>query len=170
LALPEDLLAVSRHLALREPKRPRQATLRRAISTAYYALFHLLASAGAGALAPARPAALRSRVRRAFGHEEMKRVCAQFQHGEASLGAATRPLITAPLEPELATIAATFVALQDARHAADYDAAESFSRADALDLVRAAETAFAAWKTVRGRPNANVFLAALLLGRGWRGA
>jgi hypothetical protein len=170
LALPEDLLAVARHLALREPKRPRQATLRRAISTAYYALFHLLTSAGAAALAPAQPMALRARVRRAFAHEEMKRVCAQFQHGEASLNAATRRLIAGPLEAGLATIAEAFVVLQDARHSADYDAAESFSRAEALDLVRAAETAFAAWKTVRGTPSANVFLAALLLGRGWRGA
>lgn len=165
------MLAVARHLALREPKRPRQATLRRAISTAYYAVFHLLASAGAGALAPARPAALRARVRRAFVHEEMRRICAQFQHGDpASLNATTRALIAGALEPELAVVAAAFVNLQEARHAADYDTAQSFNRADALAWVRAAETAFAAWKAVKGRPNANVFLAALLLGRGWRAA
>lgn len=42
MALPTDLLAQARLLATREPKRPKQASLRRAISNAYYALFHLL--------------------------------------------------------------------------------------------------------------------------------
>ena len=37
-----DLLEQAKHLANREKKRPRQASLRRAVSTAYYALFHLL--------------------------------------------------------------------------------------------------------------------------------
>ncbi|MGO9228583.1 MAG: hypothetical protein ACLQKA_05140, partial [Bryobacteraceae bacterium] len=41
----DDLLEQSRHLAQRERKRPRQASLSRAISTAYYALFHLLTTA-----------------------------------------------------------------------------------------------------------------------------
>src|SRR5712692_5365690 len=40
----DDLLEQARHLANREKKRPRQASLRRAVSTAYYALFHLLIS------------------------------------------------------------------------------------------------------------------------------
>jgi len=40
----EDLLEQAKHLANREPKRPEQASLRRAVSTAYYALFHLLVS------------------------------------------------------------------------------------------------------------------------------
>jgi hypothetical protein len=35
----------------------------------------------------------------------------------------------------------------------------------AIDLV---DQAFAAWKTVKDKPNANVFLAALLLNRQWR--
>ena len=42
MAYPEDLLEQANHLARREPKRPKQASLRRAVSTAYYALFHLL--------------------------------------------------------------------------------------------------------------------------------
>jgi len=42
MAFAQDLLEQSSHLANREPRRPRQASLRRAVSTAYYALFHLL--------------------------------------------------------------------------------------------------------------------------------
>ena len=45
MAFAQDLLEQSRHFANREPKRPRQASLRRAISTAYYALLHLLTTA-----------------------------------------------------------------------------------------------------------------------------
>src|ERR1700684_3228614 len=44
LALHNDLLEQAEHLARREPKRPRQASLRRAVSAAYYALFHFLIS------------------------------------------------------------------------------------------------------------------------------
>src|SRR5580704_5206468 len=42
MPFPNDLLEQAYHLANREPKRPKQASLRRAVSTAYYALFHLL--------------------------------------------------------------------------------------------------------------------------------
>jgi uncharacterized protein (UPF0332 family) len=42
MAFPDDLLEQAQHLAQREPKVPKQASLRRAVSTAYYAPFHLL--------------------------------------------------------------------------------------------------------------------------------
>jgi uncharacterized protein (UPF0332 family) len=38
----DDLLQQAYHLARKERLNPRQASLRRAVSTAYYALFHLL--------------------------------------------------------------------------------------------------------------------------------
>jgi hypothetical protein len=44
MSLHADLLAQARRLVSQDPRRPRQASLRRAISTAYYALFHLLIS------------------------------------------------------------------------------------------------------------------------------
>ncbi len=42
MSLPNDLIEQARHLARREPRRPRQASLRRAVSAAYYALFHAI--------------------------------------------------------------------------------------------------------------------------------
>ena len=42
MTLANDLPAQAKHLASRERGRPRQASLRRAASAAYYALFHLL--------------------------------------------------------------------------------------------------------------------------------
>ena len=50
MRLPEGLLEQAQHLVKREPKRPKQASLRRAISTAYYALFHLLIFRGSAQL------------------------------------------------------------------------------------------------------------------------
>src|SRR5271154_1505744 len=44
MGLHDDLLDQAEQLATREPKRPKQASLRRAVSTSYYALFHLLIS------------------------------------------------------------------------------------------------------------------------------
>ena len=42
MSLHADLLKQARHLSTKEPSRPSQASLRRAISAAYYALFHRL--------------------------------------------------------------------------------------------------------------------------------
>ena len=44
MAYADDLLELAKHLANLEPVNPRQACMRRAVSTAYYALFHLLIS------------------------------------------------------------------------------------------------------------------------------
>lgn len=42
MAFAEDLLVQACNLARRERTKPKQASLRRAVSTAYYAPFHLL--------------------------------------------------------------------------------------------------------------------------------
>jgi len=42
MGLAQDLLRQANHLATYEGANPSQASLRRAVSTAYYALFHLL--------------------------------------------------------------------------------------------------------------------------------
>ncbi|MBS1874595.1 MAG: hypothetical protein JSU00_15375 [Acidobacteria bacterium] len=44
MGLPEDLLEQADHLARWDWKHPKQASLRRAVSTAYYAVFHMLVS------------------------------------------------------------------------------------------------------------------------------
>src|SRR5271170_5069238 len=42
MAFADDLLNDAHHLATKGGKNPRQSSLRRAVSTAYYAVFHLL--------------------------------------------------------------------------------------------------------------------------------
>jgi hypothetical protein len=120
-------------------------------------------------MAPAQPPALRNRVRRAFNHSDMKNVCEQFRRGNINnLPAPTQALINPPLTGDLVIIADAFVELQEARHAADYDAGEFFTRPDVLAKIALVDEAFDAWRRVRRTANANVFLAALLLSRQWR--
>lgn len=69
MAFADDLLEQAHHLARREKKKPKQASLRRAVSTAYYALFHLLVAA---AVANWKNIEQRPDLARAFEHGRMK--------------------------------------------------------------------------------------------------
>ena len=171
MTLHADLLEQAKHLASREPNKPKQASLRRAVSAAYYALFHLLTSEAALKLAPTKPAKLRLQIRRAFQHGEMKSACELFGGRtivDRNSSSNLLHLISTPLEQEIIDVASTFVDLQQARHMADYDHVTPLVRANALLRVAQVEKAFARWKTVRTKPNADVFLASLLFHRNWR--
>ena len=71
MSLPVDLLAEARRLATRDRRLPRQTRLRRSVSAAYYAVFHLLVDAACRPAAPAGfdPAAMR-RVARQFAERD----------------------------------------------------------------------------------------------------
>jgi hypothetical protein len=163
LTLHHDLLEQAHHLAFREPGKPRQASLRRAVSTAYYSLFHFLLHEATNRLFPARPAALRERASRAFTHFEAKNVCEIFAREKGGI----KDLTDDPLERQLAEIATTFIQLQEARQWADYDLMQTFDRIQVVDYVDQARVAMAKWKTIRNNPNTNVFLAALLVHNRW---
>jgi len=66
----EDLLEQAHHLVRRERTRPKQASLRRAVSTAYYALFHLLIREAARNW---KRADQRRALARTFDHSRMKK-------------------------------------------------------------------------------------------------
>jgi len=168
MALHHDLLEQALHLATREARKPKQASLRRAVSSAYYALFHLLVAEAAQRLAPAQPPLLRRQVARAFAHGQMRQVCESIRRRQPP--APLDALLALPIEPDLAIVAQTFPVLQQARHDADYNLAAVLSRVDVRQNIKQAELAFSSWKTVRSGPNATVFLTALLLhGHGqWR--
>jgi uncharacterized protein (UPF0332 family) len=120
MGLAEDLLEQAYHLAKREPKRPRQASLRRAVSTAYYALFHLLISS---AILEWKGVHQRSQVARGFEHGPMKdasrrTVKKQFARADA------------PVAAQLKAVAQAFVDLQQKRHTADYSYNKKWSRTE----------------------------------------
>ena len=165
----EDLLSLARTLVELEPTRPKQATLRRAVSTAYYAVFHLLTYEGARRLIGGKQnhSPLRGTVRRAFSHVEMRQAAAGFASGNLS------PKLDAVLDAgtvpqELRRFAETFVNLRADRHVADYDWNARFTRSQAADIVAATEKAFVDWEVIRKTEPARVFLVALLLLRSIR--
>jgi uncharacterized protein (UPF0332 family) len=164
MSLAADLLEQARHLVRREPRRPRQASLRRGISTAYYALFHLLIEESAAMLV--KDDDLRSLVGRAFAHNEMKQASLHFA-GD-NLPQPVREAVAGTVPPGLRLVARTFIDLQERRHEADYKRNRRFTRGEAVSLVDTAGQAFQAWRTVRKDPAARVYLAALVLWNKWR--
>ena len=163
MSLHRDLAEQAEHLATRERGKPRQASLRRAVSSAYYALFHMLTNDAVLKLIPNAPDRLRAQAQRAFTHVEMRNVCEQLAKSSNTLSC----LLIPPLEAELQAVAKAFVELQQQRHLADYDLTETFDRIDVLRIIEKTKTAMSDWNKVRNQPNANVFLAALLLNSRW---
>jgi uncharacterized protein (UPF0332 family) len=150
-----DLIIQADELAKADPRRPKQATLRRSVSTAYYGLFHFLIEESALLLFGAAPADLpfRQLAARAFVHGKMRSVCLEFvkpnpQQVHVLLQPFWIPLGIAPNQ-QARLIAQTFIDLQDDRHSADYDVSLVFSRQDALNSVTRAEAAVAAWRQMK---------------------
>jgi hypothetical protein len=142
------------------PAAPVEADLRRGVSTAYYALFHLLVFSGTDRLVAV--AALRPRAARAFGHNVMKTVC--HEYARLSRDSTGRFIIAATGEivPQgVRDIASAFVALQEARHRADYHTEAVFTRSIADTEVMRAELAFLDWAGVQSDPATETFLAEL---------
>jgi uncharacterized protein (UPF0332 family) len=161
MAFPNDLLEQARHLANREPKRPRQASLRRAVSTAYYAIFHLLSMETAKNWK--RPAE-RATVARMLEHTPMAKVCTA-KRDELNRYFKTRPPAGHALDvlKHLHLITNTFVEMLQHRHTADYNGAVKWSRTDVLEKIESVEVAFQSWRKIRDEHEAQNFLVTLLL-------
>src|SRR5437867_115924 len=125
-----DLLEQARHLALHDPRRPKQASLRRAISAAYYALFHfLLDQATSGMLGTQREVLpYRRAVSRAFRHGTMRKACKSFAGGTLTKSVLSSLPASFVIPPDLNGVARAVVNLQDYRHTADYDLSRPFTR------------------------------------------
>ena len=159
-----DLLNLSRNLISGED-RPGQAHLRRAVSTAYYALFHLLVYDATRRMFGAQDdrAALRSCLARAFTHSNMAKVAKAFEGTGAAPNWLRAAMDRLEIQPEIVGVAREFIALQNARHKADYDLSEQVTPSWAGGLVSRAEEAFTEWAKVRETPQADVFLAGMLV-------
>jgi uncharacterized protein (UPF0332 family) len=123
-----------------------EAIFRRAVSTAYYALFHLLIE---DASAVRANTGQRARLARQFDHRRMK---------EASAFTAKR----SPAGSDLFVVSKTFVRLQERRHEADYDLAVTFSSLDITVDLNGAELAFQSWERIRQQEAAQDYLFSLL--------
>lgn len=172
------LLEQAQHLVRREQRRPRQASLRRAISTAYYALFHLLVFEAVRVLmgSAIKDVRFQARLQRSFVHRQLREISRAFTFPGPS-AKSQPPRLPAEVEdfvksiatppPDLIIVAEAVVDLYDARQEADYDIEPRYTRQEAADLVDAAARAFQAWDRVRSDPVARVYLISLLLATKW---
>lgn len=147
------MILTARKLATANPLKPRQADLRRAVSTAYYALFHVLARNGADLLIGAgagRSGEGWARVYRALDHGFAKNACRELRNLSFPAG--------------IVNCANEFVELQEARHKADYDPRAKLMRAEVLEWVKRAEAAIAGLQA-SPRDDRRAFAVHLLLRR-----
>ena len=124
---PHHLLEMARNLPQTNARRPRRADLCRAISTAYYALFHCLARTCADGLAGSagsRP--MWRRVYRALNHGDARKACKNVP----------------PLFPqEVRQFGQKFAELQSKRHLADYDPDSPFRKSNVMEDIESARKA-----------------------------
>lgn len=105
----DDLLEIAEHLANLHPGKPRQASLKRAISTAYYAVFHAIAELCAEELVKWRAGwPGRAAIARSLEHSSASRLANVTAKDEL-------------FDVAFAAIGAAFLELQRERHLADYD-------------------------------------------------
>ena len=123
------------------PGRPAYTAHRRAVSTAYYAVFHAISSRVAEAAFATADSAFRQRVRRWIGHGDIRTVALWMRQLQGESGGNPPPHIRALLAPsgppghiddKTLTIADGFLELSEKREQADYDHDAVFTRPDAL--------------------------------------
>jgi len=141
---------------------PRQVVLRRAVSTAYYALFHALCGHAAGTFVAQNVPKARTLFYRSLEHGKCKERCKKLgqnplQTKEKAFFA--RGAFGAPLR----TVANSFVELQEWRHNCDYDPDYKIAKVEALQAVDEARNAIAELKAANAVERSQ-FLAYLLLG------
>lgn len=156
MAFHDDLLQQAFQLVHNEPTDPNQASLRRAVSPAYYALFHLLINE---AVANWSRENLRQALGRAFDHGLMKNASNRILNSRQFPFTGEDPLVV----NKIRTVAETFARLQEKRHTADYNGTVFWSRIDALEEVNRAKQAFADWHAIRNEQIAQAYLVSLLV-------
>ena len=126
---PQELIRIAHQLAsgasASQVGSPSDDELRRALSTAYYAIFHALALSCANTLIGANPTSRRltlwEQTYRTLDHYRAKERCAAGMIGI--------------FPQDIQTFAAQFVDMQSQRHDADYKPSAQFSQAEVLRLV-----------------------------------
>ena len=134
--LADDLLEDARLLAAKGDAESRKSCMRRAISTAYYAVFHLLVD---DFVEHWEFEDQRARLARMFNHQKMR-------------DAPFRPMdkgSPTPVETALMDVITAFGQRQGDRHRADYDLGWSVVGTDVTDAITLAEETFVKWRSIR---------------------
>ena len=160
MAFPDDLLELAQDLANLHPESPHQASLRRAVSTSYYALFHLLISETTANWA--RPE-LRTILGRCFDHGPMK-TASETKVSQINTAFKDNSLegteMTAAIR--LRTVANAFIQAQQQRYDADYNMAKEWTQVEVDAQIASVDEAFKMWTIIRNESLAQAYLVSLL--------
>lgn len=136
MGLADELLEDARHLAAKGATEMRPSCMRRAVSTAYYAVFHMLVED----FVENWPFTdQRARLARMFDHKKM-RDAAFTPNDEKN---------PTPTEAALVDVKTAFRQLQADRHRADYDLSRNIVATDVKNGITLAEDSFAKWRSIR---------------------
>ncbi|ATC23118.1 hypothetical protein [Caulobacter vibrioides] len=160
---PQGLFSTARLLLGSENKgAPNQARLRRAVSTAYYGLFHVALKTASDVLVGVkhRQTPRYETIYRSFDHQKMRKGCEAVD--KSTLDAKAQKAMGAQfVSPEIRDFASAFTALQERRHWADYSTSGKITRGEAQDLIDQAELGAAQLKAASTEERKN-FLAFLM--------
>lgn len=159
-----QLLADAYRLAKLDPLRPKQGNLRRAVSSAYYSMFHFLVDLSCRSIFGSINERRRYReiVARAFNHDVMVNVCKSFAGTTLPKGIHDRLPATFTIHPDLRNLAQAFRQSQEKRHLADYDPTQRFLRGDVVALIRDVDHAIGKFASIRDQSESRFFLVCLL--------
>ena len=156
MAYHDDLLTQAFDLVHKDRANPTQADLRRAVSSAYYAVFHLLVSETT--LHWSRDSS-RDALGRMFEHSLMKKASSRISDSKQFPFLGEDPAVV----QRLRKVAKSFVELQDWRHVADYDNGRLWTHLESLREVTTAARAFSAWQSIKHEKIAQDYLVSLLI-------
>jgi len=150
------LLAVAR--ALSSDPMASEAALRRAVSTAYYAVFHTVVRAAASRFvgASGQHAASYAIVYRSFEHSRIREVCAALEAPTLKAVYQRRLSPRIAMSQSVRDFAEIFQDLQDKRHEADYSPIFPVAVLDVRTIMEAAEVAMSAFDQIAPDEKAEV--------------
>lgn len=163
MAYAEDLLQLAQDIANLHPNEAHQPSLRRALSTAYYALFHLLISE---AIADCSDPQFQASLARIFDHGSIRKASGD-KVSELNGFFDQRP----PEGPErtvkfhLYNVAETFSQAQHNRNEADYNLVREWQPTEVSLLIEGVQEAFKSWNIIRGEQAAREYLISMLPSR-----
>ncbi len=136
MGLADELLEDAHFLADKGIADQRPSQMRRSISTAYYAVFHLF---------------VEDFVEHWEFPDQRARLGRMFSHGLMRTGFTPKDKRNpTPLEKELIDVISSFEQLQKDRHRADYDTGWNLVETDVRDSITLADDVFAKWRKIKG--------------------
>jgi hypothetical protein len=148
---PEHLIELAIQIrTIRPGRKPRQVDLRRAISTAYYAVFHQILTAAADEFVgkSSRNNSRYALVYRSIDHKAVRRTCEEAYKLKPGQKFA-KFLPPDGFSQDIRNFASDFMRLQELRHDADYDPSQFVSSVDAMFSVFLASSAIQAFNSAK---------------------